>query len=281
MGALRVIPVLDLMHGVVVRGVAGRRSEYRPIESRLCSSAGPVVVARAIVEKLGLSEFYIADLDAIAGAEPAWGLYEQLIGLGATLIVDAGAGDEGRAKALADFCTREASLSGVIVGLESLKPVDGEQRGRDNDESDRAVPPHHALSPCGGEGLIAALRPLVDVIGANRIVLSLDLKAGQPLTDVAMWRAMAPLAIAESAIASGVSRLIVLDLANVGVDEGVGTLALCQELRARHPQIEIIAGGGVRGPDDLAQMASAGCNAALVASALHDGRLTRKGLVAE
>ncbi len=69
---MRVIPVLDIMGGVVVRGVAGRRSEYRPIESSLCSSCDPPVVARAIVERFGLAEFYIADLDAISGAEPAW-----------------------------------------------------------------------------------------------------------------------------------------------------------------------------------------------------------------
>jgi phosphoribosylformimino-5-aminoimidazole carboxamide ribotide isomerase len=114
---------------------------------------------------------------------------------------------------------------------------------------------------------------LVGVVGPERIVFSLDLNAGQPLTNVTAWRAMAPLAIAEAAIAAGVRRLIVLDLANVGVDGGVGTLALCHELRTRQPHIEIIAGGGVRGPDDLAHMASAGCNAALVASALHDGRI--------
>ena len=75
---MRVIAVLDIMGGVVVRGIAGRRSEYRPIRSSLCSSSEPAAVARAIVERFGLQEFYIADLDAIAGGEPAWGVYEQI-----------------------------------------------------------------------------------------------------------------------------------------------------------------------------------------------------------
>ena len=35
----------------------------------------------------------------------------------------------------------------------------------------------------------------------------------------------------------------------------------------------IAAGGGVRGPEDLGRVASAGCDGALVATALHDGRL--------
>ena len=73
--------------------------------------------------------------------------------------------------------------------------------------------------------------------------------------------------IAAAAIAAGVQRLIILDLADVGVGGGVGTLTLCQAIRAAHPQVEIIAGGGVRGLADLQQMAAAGCDAALVASA--------------
>jgi phosphoribosylformimino-5-aminoimidazole carboxamide ribotide isomerase len=40
------------------------------------------------------------------------------------------------------------------------------------------------------------------------------------------------------------------------------------------PFLEIISGGGVRGPRDLQALAAAGADAALVASALHDGRLS-------
>jgi phosphoribosylformimino-5-aminoimidazole carboxamide ribotide isomerase len=36
----------------------------------------------------------------------------------------------------------------------------------------------------------------------------------------------------------------------------------------------VLAGGGVRDLDDLRQLAEFGCDGALVASALHDGRLT-------
>jgi phosphoribosylformimino-5-aminoimidazole carboxamide ribotide isomerase len=68
--------------------------------------------------------------------------------------------------------------------------------------------------------------------------------------------------------------MIVLDLAQVGVDAGISTLELCRHLHDTHPSVEIISGGGVRHVDDLTQLASAGCDAALVASALHDGRLT-------
>ena len=80
---MRIIPVLDIMGGVVVRGVAGRRSEYRPIQSQLCSIAEPATVAQAIVDRFRTIEFYIADLDAIAGSEPAWEIYRHVAATGA------------------------------------------------------------------------------------------------------------------------------------------------------------------------------------------------------
>jgi len=60
----------------------------------------------------------------------------------------------------------------------------------------------------------------------------------------------------------------------VGVAGGTRTLTLCRNIRGEFPDIELTAGGGVRGIDDLRALADAGCDAALVASALHDGRLT-------
>jgi phosphoribosylformimino-5-aminoimidazole carboxamide ribotide isomerase len=79
----------------------------------------------------------------------------------------------------------------------------------------------------------------------------------------------------------GVRRMIVLDLARVGVGEGVGTEDLCRQMRAADQNLEIIAGGGVRGRDDLKRLADAGCDAALVASALHDGRIATDTVLGE
>src|SRR5438128_4087097 len=87
---MRVIPVLDLLGGQVVRGVAGRRHEYRPVVSRLTPSAQPLDVARAFRAAFGLTELYLADLDAIAGAAPALPTYVTLQSAGFRLLVDAG-----------------------------------------------------------------------------------------------------------------------------------------------------------------------------------------------
>ena len=68
---MRVLPVLDVLKGHVVRGVAGRRQEYRPIQSRLASSSQPLAIAGGFRRHFGLTEFYLADLDAILGGPPS------------------------------------------------------------------------------------------------------------------------------------------------------------------------------------------------------------------
>jgi phosphoribosylformimino-5-aminoimidazole carboxamide ribotide isomerase len=98
------------------------------------------------------------------------------------------------------------------------------------------------------------------------------------LTASRAWQSRLAEEIAGLAVEAGFQRLIVLDLAFVGVNQGPGVERLCSSLRAAHPQIELIAGGGVRGVDDLRRLADCGCDAALVASALHDGRLTARDL---
>src|SRR6476659_6592584 len=97
---MRIVPVLDLTGGVVVRGVAGRRQEYRPLVSPLCPSAEPNAVADALHRNFGFMQFYIADLDAIAGKAPALALYRELQARGFGLWVDAGLHSRGDATPL-------------------------------------------------------------------------------------------------------------------------------------------------------------------------------------
>jgi phosphoribosylformimino-5-aminoimidazole carboxamide ribotide isomerase len=44
-------------------------------------------------------------------------------------------------------------------------------------------------------------------------------------------------------------------------------------VRASAPDLTLIAGGGVRGWDDLVWLAKAGCSGALVGTAVHDGSI--------
>ena len=69
--------------------------------------------------------------------------------------------------------------------------------------------------------------------------------------------------------------LIVIDLARVGAAAGLD-LETISAVREAVPQLTLLAGGGVRGAQDLAALADIGCDAALVATALLDGRLTAR-----
>src|SRR5687768_9398875 len=87
---MNIVPVVDLQGGQVVRGIAGRRDEYRPWISPLANSSDPRRVAAAFRDRFGLDTLYLADLDAIAGGPPACALFEELGAAGHTLWVDAG-----------------------------------------------------------------------------------------------------------------------------------------------------------------------------------------------
>jgi phosphoribosylformimino-5-aminoimidazole carboxamide ribotide isomerase len=237
---MRIIPVLDVLGGVVVRGVGGRRREYRPVVSRLTASSAPPDVARAFAEHFALTELYLADLDAIAGAAPAWATYADLHAGGFRLWVDAGVRRPADAQALV-----QAGVATAVVGLETV-----------------AGP--------------AALREIVSELGA-RAIFSLDLRDGAPLGEGAGWEGDA-WSVAARAVGLGVRRLLVLDLARVGVGAGTGTEALCARLATAYPEVELSAGGGVRGAADLRQLRDCGVRAVLVASALHDGALTAADL---
>lgn len=239
---MRLIPVLDVLGGVVVRGVGGRRREYRPVVSRLTASTDTVEVARALVAAFGPAEIYLADLDAIGGAKPAVRVYRAIRELGVRLWVDSGIRDADGARVVAD------AGCDVVAGLETVP---------------------------GPE----ALREIVAAVGAERVVFSLDLRDGEPLRD---WcdrgdwlpglsgQARGPV---PTAVACGISRLIVLDLARVGMGGGTGTDELCRSIASTYPHVEVIAGGGISGPADLDRLAACGVRGALAASALHDGRI--------
>jgi phosphoribosylformimino-5-aminoimidazole carboxamide ribotide isomerase len=233
---MRLLPVLDLQGGVVVRGVGGRRPDYRPVVSRLTTSTRPLDVAEAFRTHFGLEELYVADLDAIGGAPPAVAVYRELREGGFRLWVDAGLRVAADAVPLA-----AAGVEGFVAGLETV---------------------------AGPAGLAALTRDFGD-----RVVFSLDLKDGQPLGDVSAWDRDDGLSIAAQALALGVRRLLVLDLARVGGGGGTGTEDLCRTLVARHRGVEVFAGGGVRDSADLRRLRDWGLAGVLVASALHDGRL--------
>jgi phosphoribosylformimino-5-aminoimidazole carboxamide ribotide isomerase len=240
---MRLVPVLDLLNGVVVRGVAGQRASYRPVQSRLVGSCDPRAIARAFREHFGLQTLYVADLDAILHGRPNLEIYRDLAADGFSLLVDAGVRDIQSAKMLLNV-----GAQSIIAGLESIP------------------------SPC-------FLQELITECGSDKIIFSLDLKRGQPLSDSPEWHGMAALEIGRQALNCGVRRLIVLDIAQVGIAEGISTLPLCSQIRQVAngdgiSTIELITGGGIRDVQDLQSLVLSGMDGVLIASALHNGKLS-------
>lgn len=66
----RVIPVLDLRRGRVVRAVRGERERYAPVRSALVRGSEPRQVLAALLRLAPFGAVYLADLDAIRGGPP-------------------------------------------------------------------------------------------------------------------------------------------------------------------------------------------------------------------
>jgi len=240
--AMQVLPVLDLLHGIVVRGVGGRRDEYRPVESRLVVRPDALSVARAFRDQLGLTRIYIADLDAILHRQPNLDVYRSLSQEGFELLVDAG--------------LRNVESAEPIVGAGATQLIAGLETWPGPDE----------------------LACLCDAVGSERVIFSLDLKNGHALGDLNKWKTTDPCEIGCRAVQAGVAEVIVLDLAQVGTGSGITTVDLCRRLMARFGDLRVITGGGVREVSDLFRLQEAGIAAVLVASSLHDGMIGRADL---
>jgi phosphoribosylformimino-5-aminoimidazole carboxamide ribotide isomerase len=115
----------------------------------------------------------------------------------------------------------------------------------------------------------SALQQICDAIGGPRVTFSLDLRDGVPL---GIGHAEDAPALATRARDAGAGAIVVLDLARVGMRTGLD-LDLIARVRAALPDVELVAGGGVRDAEDLARLADAGCDAALVGTALGEGTI--------
>lgn len=239
---MRVIGVVDLLAGRAVHARAGRRGSYQPVRALAglpIESGDALALARAYVDRLGVKELYAADLDAILGRVSQDALVAAVAALGAPLWLDAGVSSTQRARHSLGL-----GAARLVVGLETLASYE-------------------------------ALGEICAALGGDRVAFSLDLREGEPLVVAGgdIPRHEPAHVVASRAAKAGVGAVIVLDLARVGTGAGLD-LALIARVRESTPGRMLLAGGGVRGYEDLARLADAGCDGALVATALHDGRLS-------
>lgn len=220
---MKIIPVIDLLGGIVVRASGSDRHNYPPLTSMITQSVDPLQVVTDLLKIAPFSTIYIADLDAIFYQKPTWSLYQSLVAEfpDITFWLDAGI-------ATVEQCNQVRDYGFIpVIGSETL--------------TDLAM-----LNNCG-----------------DSTVLSLDFQSGEflgvpeLLQQPQLWK----------------SQVIAMNLDKVGRNSGVDG-ALLNQLVAKQIKGELVAAGGVRNQSDIEFLEQIGIDSVLVASALHDKKLS-------
>ena len=241
---MQIIPVMDVLGGLVVRAYRGERDKYRPIESPLINSPDPVRVAKALLDITGGSHIYVADLDAIQGKGNNFDILRTVQeAIKAILWIDAGTGSLNEVLCLLS----EISSCKAVIGSETLE-------SREEFEK------------------ITRKCPM------DRVVFSLDIKDGKILTregspfwGVSLEEGIDLLKKAEW------KKVIILTLDGVGTGRGL-PLQMYERAIQRAPEISFYGGGGFSSKNELFALKKLNMAGLLVATALHEGRITKKDI---
>jgi len=238
---LRIIPVVDLLGGLVVHARRGERNKYQPIKSVLSPTAEPVEVVKAFYREFKFEELYVADLDAIQGKGITVENIRRISRITPMeLMVDAGVNNIEAAQVV-----KEAGASRIIIGTETLEDL-------------------------------KTLPDIIREMGSSKIISSLDMKQGKVVSKSPDFRTLSPVKAAKTLEEMGASQLIVLELTRVGSESGVD-LALVESI-VSNVGIPVLTGGGVRNISDLIELDEIGVSGALVATSLHTGSITAHDL---
>lgn len=241
----RLVPVIDVQRRQVVHARGGIRTAYQPLPTEWFPSTDPVAVAHHLLKQWQVDQIYMADLDAITTGHLDPTLYIEMLQAiaPAQLWLDAGVRHAHDITRL-----RQLGVQQIIVGTETAP----------------------------------GLSILTDQSTArlDDVIISIDLRNNQMLGYYDQWGAKHPGDVewvVEQVVQVGGRRLIVLDLAQVGMGEGPTSGPLCRQLKHAHPTIEIVTGGGIRDDADIEMLRRAGVDAVLVGTALWKGTV-RSGL---
>jgi len=243
---MKVIPVLDLLDGKVVHGIAGERTSYQPIaHSVITSSAEPKSVIKGFAENLGLTTFYIADLNLIQKTSNK-NCNEQSLRMLAQqedyqLMVDGGVQTTEEALELYRW-----GVDKVILGTETLQSLE-------------------------------VINQLVETLGKEKLIVSIDLLDGKLLTQNDQLQGLSATKFLDIIEPLALHAIIVLELRKVGRSSGPISQTLLEILEPA-PKTPIYAGGGVRTIEDVLELEKHGVSGCLIATAFHKGAITREDL---
>lgn len=243
---MRIIPVIDLQGGRAVRGTSGDRSRYRPVRSRVGGGeprdlSDPLSLLAAYRDAIRPATVYVADLDRITARGDHEALFDRLVAAAPDVrfLLDGGFADA----AACSRCWRPAGAVTPILGTETLRSLD-------------ALP---------GPG------------AGRRLALSLDLGEAGLIGRSASGAPLREEDILERARLAEVRSVVLVLLDRVGTGRGLPRERLLG-LRRRTAGLDLVAGGGIADLEDLRFLRDAGFSGALLATAIHDGRVTADDL---
>lgn len=116
---MEIIPVIDLMGGIVVRAGGGNRTQYPPLSSLITQHINPIGVIADMLTLYDFNTVYIADLDAIFRQQPSWDIYHALRSHfpDITFLIDAGIHDQKRLSHITELGATP------IIGSETLSDI--------------------------------------------------------------------------------------------------------------------------------------------------------------
>ena len=246
LGPMDIIPVLDLARGLAVWAQGGDRSRYEPVAVRARARGG---------RRRGGAD--AARSAAASAPRPAT--------------------SPTSTRSRAARCSARCSASWPSSRPASPAPSWWTRARTRPKARSRCSPAAPARSSSGSRR--CALSPIsadiVRVVGEERVVFSVDLRLGQPHPASGDARRDGRAARRGEPHRPGGGRRG-LDAPRAGPGAGRHRLRRrisdCSRIcRKRFPQIRLLAGGGVLARRDLERMRDAGCDGALVASAIHAG----------
>jgi uncharacterized protein related to proFAR isomerase len=292
----RRIAVLDWAGGRLVHAVAGQRTLYQELGTRFPNLAGrsPRQLLQAVRQECGIDQVYVADLDRLQPAVGAGSIAASAtayrVGTGSNTAV---------AGSNSDAPSSDQGLSDWLVELLDEGWTVWSDRGRDiawtaPGKKVEALATHPRWRPIWGTESFASPGELFAALRSqsqpSRWTVSLDLSGAEPLgwfghgaavgeePDVeerpasapqkegeawATWNRVSLEAIVGELWSCGVRRVVVLNLSNVGTLSHTSAPQL-RRLRRAFPDLELIAGGGVRDWDRVRHVGRCGADHVLV-----------------
>ncbi len=235
---MRVIPVLDLMGGKVVKGVRGNRTEYQPLKETIFlpspEASDPFFLLQAMLDFYAFQEIYIADLDSIEGVGNNFSIISSLRQIfDEKILLDIGVVTTVELEIF-------SSEFSIVVGSETLRQL-------------------------------SDLELIVKYSKSKEVWFSIDISKEKVLSPLNSNIPQDPVDAALLAIKNGIHGILAIELDRVGAETGPN-FDLVKSL-SKNLSLPFYWGGGVKNLQDLQTLSRIGCDGCLVASALHSGAI--------